>query len=106
MKRSSIILCIPVMGWVSCAAPKAIVVKESKPSSTATKSPTGEPTMPNTGMPQLATDHSGLRSPDFLTMPNKHEFESTNPDAKKSATPGSAVIARPPVNTPGTAKEP
>ena len=106
MKRSSIILCIPVMGWVSCAAPKAIVVKESNKSSATTKTTAGEATMPTTGMTQIATDHSGLRSPDFLTMPDKREFESTNPEAKKSATPSSAVIARPPVNTPGAAKEP
>ena len=54
-------------------------------------------------LPKRDLDDDDLRLPDMLTMPEKNEFESTNPSAGKSPG-GGAVIARPPTDPPSRPK--
>lgn len=87
---------LPAALFVSCAAPKAIVVEE--PNQRKVEEPVAE--VPEIEEPGLPDD--GLRLPDMLTMPGDAEFRSTRPAPDE---PGSgAVIARPPTDPPSRPK--
>ena len=82
---------LPSLALLSCAAPKAEVVKETpvqkteKPEETAAVAP--EPAVGS-----LPDD--GIRLPDMLGLPGENEFRSTRPAATGGGS--GAVIARPP----------
>jgi hypothetical protein len=79
--------------------PKALVV-EAPP---ARKKPSQVARVKETPPELPKNDEDGLRLPDMLTMPEKNEFQSTNPSAVKPGS-GGAVIARPPTDPPARPK--
>jgi len=84
----------PALFVVACAAPKAIVVEETKKKQEETKQEVA-PVMP------ALTEADQLRAPDLLNkLPDKAEFQATNPKASAGRSDGAPVIAHPPSDQP------
>ena len=86
-----------VLALWSCAAPKAIVVKEAPTRST--RRAASDSGISEANLPPLPDD--GIRLPDMLAMPGDGEFRATTP---KGRTNAGAVIARPPTDPPSRPK--
>ncbi len=78
---------------LSCAAPKAIVVEETRDKPKVEKK---DESIAATEAPTPDTPDDGIRLPDMLGMPGEGEFRSNRP-ATDGASGSGAVIARPPV---------
>jgi hypothetical protein len=86
-------LLAPALALLSCAAPKAIVVEETRETPEAEKK---EESIATTEASTPDTPDDGIRLPDMLGMPGEGEFRSNRP-ATGGASGSGAVIARPPV---------
>jgi hypothetical protein len=90
-----ILRCSPILLVVACAAPKATVIEEPKKKQEMAK----QDTLPS---PPIPSEAEQLRTPDVLgKLPDKNEFQATNPKATGMKSEGAPVIARPPNEGPG-----
>ena len=92
---SNILKLSPIFFLAACAAPKAVVVEEAKKKpDTAKLEPVPVPLAPG------ADDE--LRDPSDLLekLPDKNEFQATNPKAPAGNSEGAPVIAHPPSEKP------
>jgi len=88
----------PVLAMLSCAAPKAIVVEETREKPKVEKKEESIATAEAATAEAATADtpDDGIRMPDMLGMPGEGEFRSNRPATGGAAGSG-AVIARPPV---------
>jgi hypothetical protein len=88
-------LLAPAMALLSCAAPKAIVVEETRDKPIVEKK---EESVAAAEASTPDTPDDGIRLPDMLGMPGEGEFRSNRP-ATGGASGAGAVIARPPAKS-------
>jgi hypothetical protein len=96
-KFSKLALVAPLLGVISCAAPKAILVQETKPAGPEVAQ-TGEPAV--TMEPDLPLPDDKLRIGDMETLPSDEELRASRPEPPLPGTGAGAVIARPPTEPP------
>lgn len=91
----NILRLLPVLLVAACAAPKATVVEEPRKTQEQARQETPPP-------PPIPSEADQLRTPDVLgKLPDKNEFQATNPKATGMKSEGAPVIAHPPNQGPG-----
>lgn len=90
----------PAVALLSCAAPKALVVAQPKP--TIAPAVVVEPSVPDPG--SLPLPDRGIRMPDMLGLPGDAEFRATTTPPHTGGSEAGAVISRPPTDPPSRPK--